>query len=303
MGLLSLTKDGVSFLLDENDITRVYSLDGVVKVEYLKANGGTLDTITVEESLATIDAASDELIELTSNGVAFLLNYTIIRQVLTEGSGSKVIYEKLQTQSVVVEETPTEINALINPPSTEPLTYKALLSQNAPIPSQTSGIFTVGQIWTITTFVAGDDFSNMELISGTMNTTGAVIRATSDTPTIWTNSSDLAYDGSPYIVSTDSNGDFAPFVNTLSGYFRYDVVGNYTFISNSSNLTIDKTIIKPIISYSNLSPLNSQDIYSAGRNSDTEIYISTAMRDNTSGATTSGDDILYYTPFEIEVYP
>ena len=122
MGLLSLTKDGVSFLLDENDITRVYSLDGVVKVEYLKANGGTLDTITVEESLATIDAASDELIELTSDGVAFLLNYTIIRQVLTEGSGSKVIYEKLQTQSVVVEETPTEINALINPPSTETLT-------------------------------------------------------------------------------------------------------------------------------------------------------------------------------------
>lgn len=48
MGLLSLTKDGVSFLLDENDITRVYSLDGVVKVEYLKANGGTLDTIIVE---------------------------------------------------------------------------------------------------------------------------------------------------------------------------------------------------------------------------------------------------------------
>lgn len=118
MSLLSLTKDGVSLLIDENDIVRVYSLSGLVKVEYFKANEGVLDTITVSESLATIDAASDVLIELTKDGVAFLLNYTNIRQVLTEGSGSKVIYEKLQTQTVVVDETPTQINALINTETT-----------------------------------------------------------------------------------------------------------------------------------------------------------------------------------------
>ncbi len=33
--------------------------------------------------------------------------------------------------------------------------YEALLSQNAPIASQTSGTFTVGQIWTINTYVSG----------------------------------------------------------------------------------------------------------------------------------------------------
>lgn len=290
MGLLSLTKDGVSFLLDENDITRVYSLDGVVKVEYLKANGGTLDTITVEESLATIDAASDELIELTSNGVAFLLNYTIIRQVLTEGSGSKVIYEKLQTQSVVVEETPTEINALINAPSTEPLRYKALLSQNAPVATTQTPTIIAGQIWedTIGTANAGDlvILGGYELISGTLGAVNAKYRsATDDTPNFTTAS--LEYDGSPYVVSTDVNGDFNPSVNSLGGIptFSYSSAGYYNVILVGAFLA-PKT-------FHNIQAQLPAYPFSTDRASDERIGI------KTGGA----DDMLYYTPFEIEVYP
>lgn len=295
MGLLSLTKDGVSFLLDENDITRVYSLDGVVKVEYLKANGGTLDTIIVEESLATIDAASDELIELTSNGVAFLLNYTIIRQVLTEGSGSKVIYEKLQTQSVVVEETPTEINALINAPSTEPLRYKALLSQNAPVATTTDPTMIAGQIWTLEAYNAADaaTIAALELVSGTLYAVGSKYRSATGQTLNVNAATTFSYDGSPYVVSTDANGDFNPFLNTLGGnpVWSYGGVGEY-YLTLSGMWIIGKVFIT-------IPPING---VSGGGS---KCFVDT-INDITLFSFKGGsnfDGLFSYYPFEIEVYP
>lgn len=104
------------------------------------------------------------------------------------------------------------------------LLYEVLLSQNAPVASQTSGTVVAGQVWTITTYAAGDDFSNWVLISGTANTTGAVYKAYTTTPTNWSNGSDLAYDGAPYIVSTDADYNYSPFANTTGG----EVVFSYT---------------------------------------------------------------------------
>ena len=144
-----------------------------------------------------------------------------------------------------------------------PKLYKALLSQNSPIPSQTSGTFTVGQLWTINTFQAGDDFSNMELISGVMNTNGCVFRATTDTPTSWLAGSDLSYDGAPYVVSLDGNGNIGPMVNTLGGIptftypstqgrYRINLTGAFTtnkvvaFFDKSNAWTIQKTNINQL---------------------------------------------------------
>lgn len=117
--------------------------------------------------------------------------------------------------------------------------YTALLSQNAPIASKTFGDFStmLGSLWTITTYNAGDDFSNMELISGVVNTSGAVIRAIgTGIPTVWANASDLAYSGAPYIVSKNKLGNFAPFENTLGGdiVWSYNSVGVYNGTLNNA---------------------------------------------------------------------
>lgn len=113
----------------------------------------------------------------------------------------------------------SELRKLMNDGST-PLRYKALLSQNAPVASTQTPTIRAGQIWedTIGTANAGDlvILGGYELISGTLGAVNAKYRsATDDTPNFTTAS--LKYDGSPYIVSTDVNGNFAPFVNTLGG--------------------------------------------------------------------------------------
>lgn len=248
--------------------------------------------------------------------------------------------------------------------------YKALIKQNAPTASQTSGVFIIGQLWTINDYVGGiattksnlfggtgytsdtgitttggtgtgllvnytavggvitsltisdggigytigdtitvddgngdatfvvsavasDDFSNMELINGTMNTSGAVIRATSTTPNTWTNGSDLSYDGAPYVVSTDANGNIAPFINTLGqdvtffyiepGVFYIDAVGVLSDITKV-NLTICSQV--PNIGYIGIN------------NDGLQINLQSA---NASGVTSN--NIISNTAFEIQVYP
>ncbi len=105
--------------------------------------------------------------------------------------------------------------------------YEALLLQTAPT-TQTSGTLLIGAIYTLTTFNAGDNFSNMELLSGTVNTTGSTFRAIVDTPTDYSHSSVLDYDGAPYVVSINSDGDFAPSINTIGDIvWSYDGTGNF----------------------------------------------------------------------------
>jgi hypothetical protein len=108
--------------------------------------------------------------------------------------------------------------------------YSALISQIAPLTLTTGGFAGInGAKFTITTFVTGDDFSNMELVSGTMNTSGAVIKATSDSPTDWTNGSTLNYGGEPFVVSQDVNNEYNPTVNTFipTITFTYVTTGTY----------------------------------------------------------------------------
>lgn len=168
--------------------------------------------------------------------------------------------------------------------------YRALISQNAPIASQTSGVFLVGQIWTITTFNAYDDFSNMELISGTMNTSGCVFRATSTTPTAWGSGSDLAYDGRPYIVSTDVNSNIVPFVTTIGDIaFSYTATGQFkgtlanAFLQDKTQFKIAFNFVGvPVIYWSSVNEF---------------ILLSK------SNLTTYADNLYNYTALDIYVYP
>lgn len=106
--------------------------------------------------------------------------------------------------------------------------YTALISQSAP-GNITSGTLQLGANYLVTNYNAGDDFSNMQTISGTTNTTGFYFRATADTASNFSNGSTLNYDGSPYVVSKDSNGLVNPMVNTFEIPITYSYVSTGVF--------------------------------------------------------------------------
>lgn len=73
--------------------------------------------------------------------------------------------------------------------------------ENSPV-SATSGSLVAGRTYTITTFVALDNFTNVAtVISGVINTTGCVFLCTGTTPTNWTHGSTLTYTPDPSVLN------------------------------------------------------------------------------------------------------
>lgn len=177
--------------------------------------------------------------------------------------------------------------------SSEPLQYKALISQNAPIASTNNDTMLAGQIWELSGAANPADqafFDTYELVSGTLYAAGSRYRVSVDTPFTFSASA-MEYDGSPYIVSTDINGDLNPFVNTLGGNptFSYVATSSYNIILNGLFIK-EKTFL---------------DISKKSTDDDVIIYVKdiNTLRINNSTSGTPADDILNYTPIEIEVYP
>lgn len=74
-----------------------------------------------------------------------------------------------------------------NPSGTIANTYSAQIIVDGSLVSQTVGPLVTNNVYVITNYVAGDNFTNV----GGTNVTGAVFRATGTTPTAWTNASTL----------------------------------------------------------------------------------------------------------------
>jgi len=87
-----------------------------------------------------------------------------------------------------------------------------------------------GQIWTLEAYNAADaaTIAALELISGTLYAVGSKYRSATDQTLNVNVATTFSYDGSPYIVSTDVNGDFNPFVNTtgVTDVYSYQGVGD-----------------------------------------------------------------------------
>lgn len=128
--------------------------------------------------------------------------------------------------------------------------YKALLNQTAPS-TATSGTLIVGEIYTLTTYVAGDDFENVANVqSGTINTTGCVFIATGTTPTAWTEGSTLDSAGNPVdrpqnrtepsyfsvVWTRDDAGDF-------TGTTDAPLVNDYTTFSANAEWNSDVQVV------------------------------------------------------------
>jgi len=182
--------------------------------------------------------------------------------------------------------TKLELQKIMNDGVT-PLRYKALLSQNAPIASTLNVSMVAGQIWTLDIYSGldmVDPFNGLELISGTIRVAGSKYRSNVDVSYIFTNTQ-MSYDGAPYIVSTDANGDFAPFVNTLGGNPTYGyVIGSYPF-------TLTGAFIKE------------KTYYKIGQQDNHNLFVINWIDVNTLNIVSGSNDLFYYTPFEIEVYP
>lgn len=76
-----------------------------------------------------------------------------------------------------------------------------------PAETATSGTLVIGIPYTITTFFAGDNFSN---VGATVNATGNIFIATGTTPTTWTNGSTLTA-AFPPLNFGDADGGIIPF--------------------------------------------------------------------------------------------
>jgi hypothetical protein len=104
-------------------------------------------------------------------------------------------------------------------------TDKSIILNNSTGGTQTSGTLTVGYHYKITTYVAGDNFSNVSsTLEGTVNTTGYTFTATGTTPTTWTNGSTVQRVGMP--------GAYFVFFNEVSGNLTLAASASFTLSSN-----------------------------------------------------------------------
>mgnify|MGYP001581139397 CR=1 FL=1 len=176
-----------------------------------------------------------------------------------------------------------------------PLTYKALISQNAPIATTTDPTMVAGQIWVLEAYNTADasTIASLELISGVLYDVGSKYRSATDQTLNVNVATTLSYDGAPYVVSTNSAGDFAPFVNTLGGTTTYSYNGAGDFLLNGTGLfsTKNKVAIKLINAAGNFS------LTSVYWNDTNSVGILTSA----TGAPTTDND-LFFASFEIEVY-
>lgn len=201
--------------------------------------------------------------------------------ILRKDKGSKLTIKELDDNFIYLD----------NKSATASTPYKvftALISQsgdsstlNLPIGSS----FEIGRTYTIASYAAGDNFTN---IGATQNATGSVFIATGATPSIWTEKGSKIQ----YVTGT-------PVVNILENtigdvWFEYITMGQYSLKSNQL-FTDNKTTIT---------------IGSEGYSGDYNRIINISREDSNSSQifieaysdTTLSDGLLYYTTIEVKVY-
>lgn len=183
-----------------------------------------------------------------------------------------------------------------------PRKYYALLSQSTAT-SQTSGSLVKGREYTLTNYIAGDDFSNLLLVSGNENETGAIYWVYNElTPTTWTNSSQMDYGGEPYVVS-EIGGVVSPFINSIESVterirFTRGGVGIYTITCTTPSMfPLEKTDVRFGIG-DTASAITGMVI---ARDTTTQPdTITFETLDYSTGL--ASDGVLYYTAITIDVY-
>lgn len=183
--------------------------------------------------------------------------------------------------------------------------YKALLTQTGVVIGTNISVFNysliVGETYTISNYVASDDFSNVaNVVSGNTNETGCVFIATGNTPSVWNNGSELTSAGNLVVDVLENNlgfdilwfDDFAPGI-----YIGFNGVTGPIY--NSFDRTKTMVTTQGTI-YFNSPPLPFIDYYSQPASfstKDDSVALFVWDSDNLSGV----NNLLYYTPVEIKM--
>ena len=183
--------------------------------------------------------------------------------------------------------------------------YSALLTQTGSINGTYLGDFNegliIGETYTITTFETGDDFSNIaDVQSGIINETGCVFIATGETPTVWSNGSELTSLGELIVnvLENDLGFDISWGQNPFGGS------GYYIGVNSSLGPIINqfprnRTKIASEIKYA----LNTEGFATVipgitsldGDYKDGAVFIDVLYGDGLT------DNLLYYTPIDITI--
>jgi len=184
----------------------------------------------------------------------------------------------------------------------ELLTYKALFTQTGPITGTSLGNFNngliIGEQYTITNYVAGDDFSNIaNVISGVINQTGCIFYATGQTPNVWVNGTELTSVGDLIVDVLENNLGFnlewASFVgpgiyigyDSVSGPFWNNFDTSKTFLNTQLTSTLFPPPIQLLAQPGSFNGLN--DI----------VYLAVWDFD----IATAVNNYLYYTPVQLTI--
>jgi hypothetical protein len=190
--------------------------------------------------------------------------------------------------------------------------YRALLTQTGQIIGNNLANFNygliVGETYTITNYVDGDDFSNIANIQspGTINATGSVFIATGQIPTNYNNSSELTSDGG-LIVDVLENTLGYDLDWYWSGNDIFLSEGNYVAFNNITgpiynSFQRDKIeIITPFkwnFDFGMFPPFITPNVGSFAGKDD---VINISVINVGGGPGILSDDLLYYTPIEIKI--
>ena len=164
--------------------------------------------------------------------------------------------------------------------------YTALLTQSGGDnpDSFTGGSLSIGRTYVITNYQSGDDFTN---VGAPSNSTGIKFVATGNTPSVWTNSSELSWNyGAPEVIILENTIGNIWFTYSQTGLYllNSEIVfpTNKTVVQNTFTSEVDGTGLKIII---------------VQQESGTNFYIGSVFFPETPT-----DGILNNTSIEIRVY-
>lgn len=160
---------------------------------------------------------------------------------------TKYIVDNVENQTIIGDLT---INGNFNVTGVTTgnlVTYKALLTQTASLTGTSlnnlNDALILNETYTITNYVAGDDFSNVaNVISGNINESGCTFIATAYTPTIWSYGSELTSSGNLVVDVLENNLGFDL---TWEGYFQAGLYIGYSslFGPKYNDFQRDKTSV------------------------------------------------------------
>jgi hypothetical protein len=186
-------------------------------------------------------------------------------------------------------------------------TYKVLLTQTGNLTGTTLEFFNdaliIGETYTITNYVSGDDFSNIaNVISGVINETGCEFIATGTIPSVWANSSELSSLGELiYDVLENNLGyDIDWFHENEFGFGIYYGVPSVIGLKYN-NFPKEKSYCYSRIANEFLLFTNAQTYALSGSLSSKDDALGLFVLGLGEEGPVPVSDILYYTPFEFNV--